>query len=131
MTYYQTDARQQGIASYTKKFVGTYFTRSLCSQSQMYNTPARPPPPPHPQRSTTVSLVTYPLFSNKSINRTSNHLYYHMTRAAPLAQSHRKPRWELTCVGPDELTWAGPEKAVQLCIHTALFQKLKGIKEKS
>ena len=37
VTYYQTDARQQGIASYTKKFVGTRLTRSLCSQSQMYN----------------------------------------------------------------------------------------------
>ena len=37
MTYYQKDARQQGIASYTKKFVGTRLTRSLCSQSQMYN----------------------------------------------------------------------------------------------
>ena len=53
-----------------------------------------------------------------------------MTRAAPLAQSYRKPRGTLTCVGYDGLTWAGPKKAVRPCTRTALKKKKKKKKKK-
>ena len=35
-----------------------------------------------------------------------------------------------TCVRPDWLTWAAPEKAVRPCTHKALPQKFKGKKNK-
>ena len=48
----------------------------------------------------------------------------YMTHSASLARSHRKPYWKLTCVRPNGLTWAGPEKGVRpQCTCTALLQK--------
>ena len=66
----------------------------------------------------------YASYCRRAYSELENKLCYHMTHTAQLAQSYRKPYGKLTCVGPDGLTWAGPEKAVRPCTRTALWKKI-------